>query len=45
MNIGKLLGAIVKVAKSNPTLVAGAIGIGKQIVKAVKVEAKKPKVD
>lgn len=43
MNIGKLLGAIVKVAKANPTLIVGAIGVGKQIVKAVKAEAKKPK--
>lgn len=44
MNIGKLLGAIIKVAKANPTLVVGAVTIGKQVVKAVKAEAKKPKV-
>ena len=43
MKIGSILSAIVKVAKANPTLVVGAIGIGKQIVAAVKDEAKKPK--
>lgn len=40
INIGKLLGAIVTVAKTNPALVLGAITVGKQIVKAVKDEAK-----
>ncbi|KQU53219.1 hypothetical protein ASG67_10445 [Sphingomonas sp. Leaf339] len=49
MNIGNILKAIVKVAKANPMLVAGAlaagksaVSAGKQIVKAVKDEAKKP---
>ncbi|MDP1026405.1 hypothetical protein Q5H91_04205 [Sphingomonas sp. KR1UV-12] len=41
INIGKLLGAALKVVKSNPTLVLGAVSIGKEIVKAVKDEAKK----
>lgn len=42
----KIIGAvapIVKAAKANPVLVASAVAIGKQVVKAVKTEAQKPK--
>jgi hypothetical protein len=45
MKIGNILSAIVKVVKSNPTLVVGAISVGKQIVAAVKAETKKPKAE
>jgi hypothetical protein len=44
MNIGKLLNAIIKTAKANPSLVISAVTAIGPIVKAVKAEAKKPKV-
>ncbi|WP_262828210.1 hypothetical protein [Sphingomonas sp. A2-49] len=43
MNIGKLLGAAIKVAKANPTLVISAVSAIGPVVKAVKAEIKKPK--
>ena len=43
MNIGKLLSAAVKVAKSNPSLVISAVTAVAPIVKAVKAEAKQPR--
>ena len=44
MNIGKLLGLIVKVVKANPSLVISAVTAIGPVVKAVKAEAKKPKI-
>jgi hypothetical protein len=41
MNIGKLLGTIVKVAKANPTLVISAVSAIGPVVKAIKAETKK----
>ena len=43
MNIGKLLGAAIKVVKANPTLVISAVSAIGPVVKAVKAEIKKPK--
>ncbi|WP_274602371.1 hypothetical protein [Sphingomonas sp. CFBP 8764] len=44
MNIANILKAAFKVVKANPTLVIGAVGAISPIVKAVKAEAKKPRV-
>lgn len=44
MNIGKLLSAIIKTAKANPTLVISAVSAIGPVVKAIKAEVKKPKV-
>lgn len=42
INIGKLLGAAVKVAKKNPSLVISAVTALGPVVKAIKAETKKP---
>ena len=44
MNIGKLLKVVVKVAKSNPSLVVSAVTAIGPVVKAIKAEAKKARV-
>lgn len=44
MNIGKILSAIIKTAKANPTLVISAVSAIGPVVKAIKAEVKKPKV-
>jgi len=44
INIGKLISAIVKTAKANPTLVISAVSAIGPVIKAVKAEVKKPKV-
>lgn len=44
MNIGKLLSALVKVAKANPSLVVSAVTAIAPVVKVIKAEIKKPKV-
>jgi hypothetical protein len=44
MKIGKLLKAIVKTAKANPTLVISAVSAIGPVVKTIKQELKKPKV-
>ena len=44
MKAGKLLGLIVKVVKANPSLVISAVTAIGPVVKAVKAEAKKPKI-
>lgn len=41
MNIGKLLSALVKVAKANPSLVISAAAAIGPVAKAIKAEAKK----
>lgn len=41
-NIGKLLGAVIKVAKANPALVISAVSAIGPVVKAITAETKKP---
>jgi hypothetical protein len=43
LNVGKLLGAIINVAKANPSLVISAVTAIAPVVKAITSEAKKPR--